>query len=72
MAWVQADLDNIEKAIATGTRRVQLNGRSHEYQSMESMIAARDAIKADLNSQAIAAGGVRRPAGYRARTGKGL
>ncbi len=69
MAWTQTDLDKIEAAMATGQRRVRLNGREVEYHSIDQMIKARDAIQASITR---ASSGVRRPTSYRARTSKGL
>ncbi len=72
MAWTQNDLDKIEKAIATGQKKLQLNGRMMEYQTIGDMLKARDAIKQELNDQAAETAGVSRPLSYRARTSKGL
>lgn len=52
MAWTHSDLVAIEKAIATGARRVRFQTHEVEYQSTRDMLAARDAIKADLDPQA--------------------
>lgn len=48
MAWTQSDLDKIEKAIATGARKVRFQTHEVEYQSMGDMLKARDVIKASL------------------------
>ena len=72
MAFTQSDLDNINKAIASGKKSVQLSGRRIEYQSLADMLKARDAIKKELNDETAADTGVMRPRGYRARTSKGL
>ncbi len=52
MAWTQADLDKIEKAIASGVRRVRFQTREAEYQSVGDMLKARDVIKAELDVEA--------------------
>lgn len=72
MAWTQANLDELKAAIAKGKKKVQLNGRSVEYQSTRDMLDAVDAMQRDINQAAAAVSGVRRPTGYRARTSKGL
>lgn len=74
MAWSQTDLENIEKAIASGTRKVMLNNRMKEYQTIEQMLDARDAIKKALEEQAIIDSGsdVSRRRAYRVNQGKGL
>ena len=69
MGWLQADLDKIEAAIASGERRVRLNGREVEYHSVGDMLKARDTIFNEINS---AAATIARPKSFRARTGKGL
>jgi len=69
MAWTQTDLDNIEKAMASGQRKVRLGQREVEYHSIEQMIKARDFIKADVAKTTAV---VRRPSAYRSRTSKGL
>ncbi len=52
MAWTQADLDKIEKAIASGVRRVRFQTHEAEYQSVGDMLKARDVIKAELDVEA--------------------
>ena len=72
MAWTKTDLDKIETALATGARRVRLNGREYEYHSVNDMLKARDAIRTGLNTALSDAGGVKRPTAFRTRTSKGL
>lgn len=72
MAWTTTDLSNIETAIARGQKKVQINGRMMEYQTIGDMLQARDAIKQELSDQAAETAGVTRPLSYRARTSKGL
>ena len=48
MAWSQTDLDNLEKAIALGTRRVKYSDKEVEYNSFADMMKARDAIRKEL------------------------
>lgn len=45
MAWTQSDLDKIERAIASGARRVRFQTHEVEYQSISEMLMARDLIK---------------------------
>jgi len=52
MAWTQTDLDAIEKAIASGAKRVRFQTHEVEYQSIREMLAARDVIRAELDPQA--------------------
>lgn len=48
MAWSQADLDTIEKAISSGARRVKFQTHEVEYQSIGDMLKARDVIRAEI------------------------
>lgn len=45
MAWTQADLDEIEKAIATGARVIRTNDRTVEFRTLSEMIELRDRIR---------------------------
>jgi hypothetical protein len=72
MAFTQSDLDRIDKAISSGQKVVQLNGRRKEFQSIDDMLKARQLIQQELNTSAGEASGNRRPRGYRAVTRKGL
>lgn len=61
MAWTNADLTTIRVAIAAGTRKVTFaDGRSHEYQSLDQLIAAEKVIAAALVMQTASGSGVRR------------
>lgn len=57
MAWTSADLTAIEKAIATGARRVRFQTHEVEYHSAGEMLRVRDAIKAAIEP-ASSSGGV--------------
>ena len=46
MAYTPDDLIVIERAIASGTRRVRFSDREVEYQSMQDLMAARSDIAA--------------------------
>lgn len=48
MAYKQADLDALTAAIATGTRRVTINGRTVEYGSLDDMLRVKAMIERDL------------------------
>lgn len=50
MAWTQGDLEKIEKAIASGARRVRFQTHEVEYQSIGDMLRARDVIKTELDT----------------------
>lgn len=52
MAWTQNDLEQIEKAIATGARRVRYQTHEVEYQSLGDMIRVRNMIKGELSESA--------------------
>jgi len=54
MAWAQSDLDNIERAIASGARKVKYQDKEIEYASMDDMIKARAAIRKALGKSAKA------------------
>ncbi|MDD5461843.1 MAG: hypothetical protein PHG00_09450 [Methylococcales bacterium] len=71
MAYTQTDLDNLEKAITSGKRSMQYNGRRIEWQSLADMLKARDAIKKEVDDAQSEINGINRPRGYRARTRSG-
>lgn len=48
MAYTQTQLDTIEAAIASGTLRVEIDGRVVVYQSLEALNKLRDQMKAEL------------------------
>lgn len=52
MAWTLTDLAAIERAIATGARRVRFQTHEVEYQSVADMMKVRDAIRAELDTDA--------------------
>ncbi|QXV72283.1 head-tail adaptor protein [Acidovorax phage ACF1] len=51
MAVTQADIDNLNTAIASGARSVTLGGQTIVYGTTESLIKARDDLKAQLGAQ---------------------
>jgi hypothetical protein len=56
MAYTPDDLIVIERAIASGTRRVRFSDREVEYQSMQDLMAARSDIAAavlDLSTKPV-------------------
>ncbi|MEE3046646.1 MAG: hypothetical protein VX620_15460 [Pseudomonadota bacterium] len=53
MAWTQTDLDNIERAMAQGTRKVVIEGKEVEYRSLEEMIKVRNLIKTSLGTTSV-------------------
>ncbi|QDQ28293.1 hypothetical protein FNU76_19135 [Chitinimonas arctica] len=69
MAFTQADIDTLDRAIAKGVRVVQFADRKIEYGSFKELQAARDAIKTELTKQANR-GRARRVLFYHA--GKGI
>ena len=48
MAWTQADLDAIDRAIAAGEKVVQYADRRVEYRSIQELLAARNAMKGNV------------------------
>lgn len=52
MAFVQADLDAVDRAIASGELSVRTNDRAITYRSMSELIEARATIVAALAAQA--------------------
>ena len=51
MAVTQADIDNLNAAIASGVRSVTLGGQTVIYGTPESLIKARDDMKKELAAQ---------------------
>jgi len=51
MAVSQADIDALNKAIASGVRSVTLGGQTVIYNTTESLIKARDNLQAQLNAE---------------------
>ncbi len=47
-AWTSTDLARLEAAIARGVLRVEYQGQSVTYQSVEAMMRVREAIRRDL------------------------
>lgn len=72
MAFVQADLDKINAAIALGRRKVVFGDRTAEYHSIDDMLKAKAIIEEELNQEDAATNGVSRPRSFRARSCKGL
>lgn len=54
----QSDIDNLNAAIAAGVRQATIGGQTVLYQTTESLIKARDDMKAELNK--VNGGGVKR------------
>lgn len=52
MAFTQADIDRITEQIAGGVRRVTIDGKTVEYESVDQMIAVRDRMQRELNTAA--------------------
>lgn len=48
MAYTLSQLATIEEAIASGTLRVEIDGRVVVYQSTEALIKVRDMMRAEL------------------------
>jgi hypothetical protein len=52
MALTQADLDALDKAIASGTLEVEFDGRRQKFQTTASLIEARNHVARVLNQGA--------------------
>lgn len=52
MAFTQAQLDALEEAIATGSRRVKYADKEVEYASLTEMLRVRDLIRKSLGQVA--------------------
>ena len=57
MAWTQTDLDKLERAIATGARRVKFGDVEQEFRSLTEMRSLRDEMRKELG---LIQGGSRR------------
>ena len=69
MAYTQTDLDNLERAMASGARRVTIDGVSTEYRDLGEMQQMRNLIRRTLNPPSTAV----QPSSRRvARFSKGL
>lgn len=70
MAFTQADIDNLDEAIAAGEKVVKVNGREVEYRSIDDMLKARRHI---MNVIAKSAGRRKSPlSGVRTVLDRGL
>lgn len=56
----QADIDALNRAIASGTRSVTIGGQTVIYNTTESLIKARNDLQVQLNAQTAQSAGVRR------------
>ena len=57
----QADMDSLNRAIASGTRSVTIGGQTVVYNTTESLIKARNDAQTQLNAQNAQSTGKRRP-----------
>ena len=55
MAVTQQDIDNLNAAIAKGVRSVTIGGQTVLYNTTESLIKARNDLRAQINAQAAQA-----------------
>ncbi|WP_321914810.1 phage head-tail joining protein [Paraburkholderia sp. J11-2] len=51
MAFTQQDLDNIDRAIATGELEVRYDGKEVKFRSIDDLKKARDLVAAELAAQ---------------------
>ena len=65
MPYTQADLDNIDAAIAGSELEVQIDGKSIKYRSMDDLMKARAHIDSQLTQAALGASGGRRTSAFR-------
>lgn len=68
MAYTQTDLDNLERAMSTGARRVTIDGVTTEYRDLAEMQQMRNMIRRMLNPPSTVVPRTRRVA----RFSKGL
>lgn len=61
MAVTQADIDNLNAAIAGGEKIVRIGDKWVEYHSIEQLIKARDDLRRELAALNVAAGQKQRP-----------
>lgn len=71
MAVTQADIDNLNAAIATGARSVTLDGQTVIYNTTASLIQARDDMRTQLANQTTAIADRRPRQTYGYYTGRG-
>jgi len=69
MAVTQADIDNLNAAIAAGMRSVTVGGQTVIYGTTESLIKARDDMKKELAGQSTTAARPRQSYAYFAGRG---
>mgnify|MGYP003626954661 FL=1 len=50
MAWIQSDLDKLDKALATGVTTVAFRDRTVSYRSLDEMLRLRSRIVSELQS----------------------
>jgi hypothetical protein len=50
MAFSSTDVETLEAAIASGTKRVSIGGRDIEYRSMDDLISAYNLIKRQVEA----------------------
>ena len=51
MAWSASDLEEIEKAIKSGTLRVKYSDREVQYRSLQEMLQIRDMIAREVGTK---------------------
>ena len=56
MAYTKSDLDKIERAIATGAKKVRFKDHETEFHSLEEKLKIRDLIAAEIGVGAGASG----------------
>jgi hypothetical protein len=69
MAYTLTQLDAIEAAIATGTNRVEIDGRIVVYQKLSDLMALRNQVAAELG---VAVAATARGKAWKPSTSSGL
>jgi hypothetical protein len=69
MAYTSEQLTQVEAALASGTLRVEINGRVVQYQSPEMLMRLRDQMRAELGESVPSAA---RGRAWNPITGRGL
>ena len=60
MPVTQSDIDSLNRAIASGTRSVTIGGQTVIYNTTESLIKARNDLRAEMQAQSASRKGTRR------------
>lgn len=51
MAWTTTDIEKIEKAIATGSRKVKYGDKEVEYHTLSEMMSLLELMRSEVNGK---------------------